>query len=585
MVKLLNFSDTKKKYLITTFHKLNYPKDSELIFIDESLFYLYPKEDRLVYKCSYIYSTADEVKLYNSVDIQVKKKLAIYRKKFKYLLNIYHNKKNSEKYWGLIIDQFLIMLLKSIILKVKLFKKIKLQYFHKISSTTKGLTISNLSAFILYARSNDYKELLSLLVLKELNNKSLNIKYQSIFKVKNKVKIKICILFLTHIIKLYISIFKPILIVNGYIGLKNSIIFFLRSSGKIINVPDKFLFNQVNNSFPTDQNFRKRLRISEKDVVDVIFNKIISRLFPASYMENFNLITKDIKKITKKIKIIGTGNCHYYLDHFNIMASEILKKKNGKLLIFQHGGAISKTNNIELKHLDQKYAFRKYYFDNPKGLGMHFFNQKKISLDEIKKRSSILILNTTKIFESNIYYQFPRYTNREPMKVFFSNLKKSNKKKVLLKLFAEKESFEIKNSWKKDFGNKINFLPIFSNAKKEKFYNTKLVILNDLSTPLWELLFCGLPFIIICNKSTLDAWQYEKLFTKKIIKLKKINVFFDDPVKAADFVNSLDMDYLIEEWWKKTIKMKIFLDFKNFLIVEKRNYLPRIVKELKDLNK
>jgi hypothetical protein len=31
--------------------------------------------------------------------------------------------------------------------------------------------------------------------------------------------------------------------------------------------------------------------------------------------------------------------------------------------------------------------------------------------------------------------------------------------------------------------------------------------------------------------------------------------------------------------------MKIFLDFKNFLIVEKRNYLPRIVKELKDLNK
>ena len=254
-------------------------------------------------------------------------------------------------------------------------------------------------------------------------------------------------------------------------------------------------------------------------------------------------------------------------------------------MIFQHGGGISKTNNIELKHLDQKYAFRKYYFDNPKGLGMHFFNQKKISLDEIKKRSSILILNTTKIFESNIYYQFPRYTNREPTKVFFSNLKKSNKKKVLLKLFAEKESFEIKNSWKKNFGNKINFLPIFSNAKKEKFYNTKLVILNDLSSPLWELLFCGLPFIIICNKSTLDAWQYEKLFTKKIIKLKKINVFFDDPVKAADFVNSLDMDYLIEEWWKKTIKMKIFLDFKNFLIVEKRNYLPRIVKELKDLNK
>jgi putative transferase (TIGR04331 family) len=585
MVKLLNFSDIKKKYLITTFHKLNYPKDSELIFIDESLFYLYSTEDRSVYKCSYIYSTEDVVKLYNSADIQVNKKLEIYRKKFKDLLNIYHNKKNSEKYWGLIIDQFLILLLKSIILKVKLFKKIKLQYFHKISSTAKSLTISNLLAFTFYARSNDYKELLSLLVLKELNSKTVNIKYQSIATVKNKVKIKICTLFLTYIVKLYISIFKPILIVNGYIGLKNSIIFFLRSFGKIINVPDKFLFNQVNNNLPIDQNFRERFRIAEKDVVDVIFNKIISRIFPVNYLENFNLITKDIRKISKKIKIIGTGSCHYYLDHFNIIASEILKKKNGKLLIFQHGGAISKTNNIQLEHLDQKYALKKYYFDNPKGLGMHFFNQKKISFDEIKKRSSILILNTTKIFESNIYYQYPRYTNHDPAKVFFSNLKTSNKKKVLLKLFTEKDSFEIKNSWKKNFGNKINFLPIFSNAKKEKFYNAKLVILDDLSTPLWELLFCGLPFIIICNKSTLDAWQYGKLFTKKIIKLKKINFFFDDPVKAADFVNSLDLDYLIEQWWKKTIKMKIFLDFKNFLIVEKRNYLSRIVKELRDLNK
>jgi putative transferase (TIGR04331 family) len=585
MSNLLNFSDQKKKYFITTFHKLNYPVGSKLIFIDESLFHLYKEKDRSVYKCSYIHSKEDVAKLYNSTDILVKKKLVIYRKKFKDLLNSYHNKKNSEKYWGLIIDQFLIMLLKSIILKIKLLKKIKFKYFQKINQTTKNYNIADLRDFIFYVHSNDYKKLLSLFVLEELNGKSANIKYKSVHKVENKSKIKIYILCLRFFIRLYISIFKPILIVNGYIGFKNTKEFFLRSFGKIINIPHKFIFNEVNNNFFIDYNFRKRIRISEKDIIDVIFNKIISRLFPASYLENFNLIIKDIKKISKKVKIIGTGNSHYYHDHFNIISSEILKKKNGKLFIFQHGGGISKTNNIELEHLDQNYAHRKYYFDNPKGLGMHIFNKKKISFDEIKKRNSILILNTTLIFESNIYYQFPRYTNLEPSKVFFFNLKKSNKEKVLLKLFPEKESFKIKNSWKKDFGNKINFLPIFSNAQKEKFYNAKLVILNDLSTPLWELLFCGLPFIIICNKSTLSAWQYERLFIKKILKLKKINVFFNDPVKAADFVNSLDTNYLIEEWWKKISKMQIFLDFKNFLIVEKRNYLPRIVKELKDLNK
>jgi putative transferase (TIGR04331 family) len=585
MAILSNSSDKKKKYFITTLHKLNYPEGSKLIFFNENLFHLYKAEDRSPYKCSYIYRAEDIVKLYNSIDIDVNEKLVIYRREFSDLLNIYHNTNNSEKYWGLIIDQFLIILLKSIILNIKLFKKIKFKYFNKIYKTIKSENISNFYAFKGYVRSNDYKELLSLFVLKELNSKFVNLKYKNISKVGNKNKIKIYILLLRSIIRLYISFFKPILIVNGYIGLKNSIQFFFKSLGRIINVPENLLFYKVNNNFYIDQNFRQRIIISEKDIVDKIFNKIIGRLFPVSYLENFNSIKKDIKKISKKIKIIGTGNCHYYHDHFNILTSEILKRNNGKLLIFQHGGAISKTNNIELEHIDQKYASTKYYFDNPKGLGMHFFSEKKISFAEIKKRNSILILNTTSVFESNIYYQFPRYTNLDPSQVFFSNLNKFHKKKVLLKLFPQKESFKIKESWKKNFGNKINFLPILSNAKKEKFYKAKLVILNDISTPLWELLFCGLPFILICNKSTIDPWQYKKLFIRKIVKLKKINVFFNDPVKAADFVNSLDKDFLIEEWWKKINSMQIFLDFKNFLIIEKRNYLSRIVKDLRDLNK
>ena len=166
---------------------------------------------------------------------------------------------------------------------------------------------------------------------------------------------------------------------------------------------------------------------------------------------------------------------------------------------------------------------------------------------------------------------------------FFSKLNESNKKKVLVKLFPEKNSFIVENLWKKNFGNKLNFLPIFSDAKKERYFKAKLVVLNDISTPLWELLFFGLPFILICNQRVLEIWQYQNSFKKKFINLKKINIWFDDPVKAAHFVNSLDKDYLIEEWWKKITKTKIFLDFKNFLIVEKFNYLPRIIKELKAL--
>jgi hypothetical protein len=90
---------------------------------------------------------------------------------------------------------------------------------------------------------------------------------------------------------------------------------------------------------------------------------------------------------------------------------------------------------------------------------------------------------------------------------------------------------------------------------------------------------------LICSKNFFDSLQYKASFKQKFISLSKINIFFNDPIQAAEFVNSLDKDYLIEEWWKKISKTKIFLDFKNFLIVEKDNYLPRIVEELKYLNK
>jgi hypothetical protein len=76
-----------------------------------------------------------------------------------------------------------------------------------------------------------------------------------------------------------------------------------------------------------------------------------------------------------------------------------------------------------------------------------------------------------------------------------------------------------------------------------------------------------------------------KRTSKKFVKLKKINVWFEDPVSAAQFVNSLNKDLLFEKWWKKTCNSKIYLEFKNFLIIEKPNYHSRIVKELIDLNK
>ena len=147
-----------------------------------------------------------------------------------------------------------------------------------------------------------------------------------------------------------------------------------------------------------------------------------------------------------------------------------------------------------------------------------------------------------------------------------------------MKLFAQENSLQDKKIWLQKFGSRINFLPYFSSAKKERYYDAKLVVLNEFSTALYELLFLRLPFILICKPH--NYISFNKKFRSKVINLKKINLLFEDPIKAANFVNTLIKNNQIEEWWKKIYKTKIVLDLKNFLIIEKKNYPSMIAKDL-----
>ncbi len=299
--------------------------------MDEALLNSYTPADISPYKCSYVNSIDDIIKNFKSNNIIIKKKLPIYRKELTNILNTYNKINNSEKYWGLIIDYSLILLLEVIIQQIKLFKKIKFKNFNITNEVIKEKNFINSLDFRLYLLTNDFRKLLSSLILKELDHKSINLKYiRSSDKINVHSRTELSKLILIPIVRLYVYFFKPILIVNGYIGLKNTINFFLRSFGKIISTPHKFFFNKVNNNFFIDRNFRKRIKINEKDIIDKVFNKIIGKFMPANYLENFNAVKKDIKKVSKKIKIIGTGNCHYVTDHFKILTAEILNNKKRK---------------------------------------------------------------------------------------------------------------------------------------------------------------------------------------------------------------------------------------------------------------
>ena len=569
----------KKIYLITSFHKLNYPIGSELIFIDEFEYNLHTEKDRCNYECSYVNSIEDINRVSNSINNIIKKKLKLYREKIKNLLNTYHKKNYSTKYWGLILDQFLLNILLSIIIETKLLKKIKKKKFSNIKENIENKFLHSSIDFETYKLTSSYAKLLKALILKELNFKNISLNYKNNNKIESKIKeTTYSEIFLKFFIKLYISLFKPVVIIDGYIGLKNSIYLFFKSFCRVVSIPKKFIFDESYVNCPIDRKFRQNIKVNEKDLIDKVFNKLIGNFFPINFLENYISIENQVKDMSQKIKKLGTGVLHICNDHFTILASKILKRK-GKLLTFQHGGLFAKTNLVTREHIDQHYASKTYYFDNKFGLGQHFFNTKKISFDEFKKRNSILILNTDTTYErcSVSYHDF-NHPYLEQSQVFFSNLKESNKKKVLLKLFAQENSLQDKKIWLQKFGSRINFLPYFSSAKKERYYDAKLVVLNEFSTALYELLFLRLPFILICKPH--NYISFNKKFRSKVINLKKINLLFEDPIKAANFVNTLIKNNQIEEWWKKIYKTKIVLDLKNFLIIEKKNYPSMIAKDL-----
>ena len=112
----------KKKYkLITYFKKLNYKRNCNIIFFNEFLETLY--SDSFLKEINSV--SAISLKNQNKKKINpffLNKKLILYRKFLSFKLNKFHKIKRDQKYWGLIVDfylMFLILIVKLILIITK----------------------------------------------------------------------------------------------------------------------------------------------------------------------------------------------------------------------------------------------------------------------------------------------------------------------------------------------------------------------------------------------------------------------------------------------------------------------------------
>tara|TARA_B100001057_G_C22869385_1_gene958090 strand:- start:2530 stop:4239 length:1710 start_codon:yes stop_codon:yes gene_type:complete len=558
-----------KNYLLLDNNLKNIKKSSKIIFFDEYSKNLIDKKILKKYQTSSLLNF-NELKKFNYNSNLLNKKIKKYIKEFTIILNKIHHKDYNQNYWGLILDRIFYLTINAILFELSILKKIKK---NKGKTTFKSPNFKNFFldsfGFIQGYEENSTQPFIRYCVAKKLGFKeenftneekktlSLNTKksFRDFFNIKN---------YLVKILQLYVKIFKPFLIIDGFIPKRSCIKIFLKSFGRILILPSNLFFIKKNNNRVKNHEVRKTLKITENDIIDKIFNDLIYDFFPASCLENFK--EYDWYSVNfKTVPMLGTAVSLIHNDHFKYMAASIINK-GGKLIIFQHGGLIGKEKYDRDEAFNRKYSTKVFNWDGTTNFIENYFERfDKIKESSIKKNKEILILSTrTKMkytYNQSVYKKNHPYLN-DNFK-FYEKLSRNIKKKTAIKLFPNKYSEITKKIWIDKFGKNLK---IINNKKNLKLFNNyKITIIDDISTPLCELMYVGAPFIIINNEL---EWL-KKTTTKKIIKLKKLNMFFENPTKASKFLNK-NYDN-IDIWWKKNTSSNIYKDLEREIIPSKKS--------------
>ena len=206
-------------------------------------------------------------------------------------------------------------------------------------------------------------------ILSFRNNKKTNYLFCNIiFNILKKKKSKILIITKSKIDQNNIILKKFLLILYKYIIPSND--FILRSFGFKSFVLNLLLYKKVlfpkielNINKDLDLNFRRKINIKfkrKKEIYEII-NYLIPYLIPKNFIENFDLINKNIQKyFPLNVSNIYTESSIWQEDVIRFWVG-INKSKGSNLNFFQHGGGYTEKINsqVDLEYLlsDRHFIF------------------------------------------------------------------------------------------------------------------------------------------------------------------------------------------------------------------------------------
>ena len=469
---------------------------------------------------------------YNKLYFQYKKLYSRYLNKTASVLNNYHGKQYDKYYWEPIIGLYL----RRFILNFILLDKIKKKQFKKVDE-------KNFNFYKNYTEFADDDERYLLKIKNIGKHQHYRIKkISSISKIKNVLNI----ILPNILVKLKIT---NIFFQESYFKKNLKAIFSLRSLFYMNSLPTLKLENYKIDKKKIFQNRVNLIKIYEtRNTKDDFLNNLLFHM-PINYIENYKIISNEVKKISLSSAIYIDGN-EVKLDYIKFYIAELRLNKK-KILTGQH----SLRTGIEDYDI---------YFDYSKSISNYY-----LTWGWNDKLSSITRYSSTRVFSSLNKYKKVKVTQNDELNICFilcsfskagdclpdnylENLKAEKTRISLLKEMKKQKKIKLVLKPREGsflFNNKKNFYNKFSILKNktrmyEIFGNFNIVVFEKISLGIAECIHLNQPTIFYYPKNLYK--QKNKKYNELLYLLKKANIYFDDKNKMLQFLNSKKD---ISLWW------------------------------------
>lgn len=581
------------RVLLTTEAKKLISKNNSYLFSNKTFFGDISKyKDGISYK--FVESSIMNA---NTRHLETKKILSIVdsvEKEIYDYLNKYHKTSYEQRYWKIILGNWIIRFVKVVYFRYRILEKC---FSEKIN-----FDYTYISNFEDYSQATETTEDLATACIDEEWNYNLfskiflisfsgQIKFKVFKSINEQFKKNICADINTS--KEFIKIrAEHLLSILNFFSKKNQIVFkktyfkFLDEiklslyNGELPSI----LLNSSYNNNDIDAYARRPEKIFKNIEIQVGFEKLIREIIPNAIpkivLENYVNILESIKKNNWPTdpKVIFTSNSYDADDFFKIWAAEKIQKKKSLYIIGQHGLLDSSEdlseNLNEYKVCD--YFLRWGEKKNPKDISL--FNI-KLSTRNINydKNGKILIVSRTKGHENEIYSRHDEYLlYNEALHKILHSLSIENSKNVVLRL---KRTFQWTNKSELSIEKKFPLLKIDQGVRNiySLIKESKLVVFMYYSTGILETMTENIPSMFYCpleivylepeHKKYLDKLNYHKIVAYTQNEFEK---------NISDIISD------VSGWWSDERLQTTRSEFCNqFTKKEKSSPIKKLLKILK----